>query len=167
MNISKNIKIGKVYAVNKQSNSMQNYVVRNGNRKSRFRPHFARISAGMIWIEKVNWLDKDNGEADIYLTDGIYNVVCFSSSFYGDEEQEFNGQIYSYEAENVYKKLDKKCEIRKKDDGIYHLEGKMVDRENKIVRIGEFLISLSDSQIDKDILLNDYLEFEISRLDVY
>ena len=118
---------------------------------------------GTIWIEKVNWLDKDNGEADIYLTDGIYNVVCFSSSFYGDEEQEFKGQIYSYEAENLYKK----CEIRKKDDGIYHLEGKMVDRENKIVRIGEFVISLSNSQIDKDILLNDYIEFEISRLDIY
>lgn len=121
----------------------------------------------MIWIEKVNWLDKDNGEAYIYLTDGIYIVVCFSSSFYEDVELEFNGTIYSYEAENMYKKFDEKCEIRKKDDGIYHLEGKMVDRENKIVRIGEFLISLSDSQIDKDILLNDYLEFETSRLDVY
>lgn len=121
----------------------------------------------MIWIEKVNWLDKDNGEAYIYLTDGIYRVVCFSSSFYEDVELKFNGTIYSYEAENVYKKFDEKCEIRNNDDGIYHLEGKMVDRENKIVRIGEFLISLSDSQIDKDILLNDYIEFETSRLDIY
>lgn len=32
----------------------------------------------MIKVKSIHWLDEDVREADVVLTDGEYNVVCFS-----------------------------------------------------------------------------------------
>lgn len=120
----------------------------------------------MIIVKKVNWIDEDSGEADILLSDGTYSINCFCSDCTFSECDEFSDILYGFNVKNVMKSFNEEYVIDEKNDS-YYIQGKIVDRESEILQIGELKIDLSDGNIPKDIKQNDYVEVNISRIDVY
>lgn len=120
----------------------------------------------MIIVEKINWIDKDSGEADVLLSDGVFTINCFCSDCNLLEGNKFLGNLYGFNIENIFK-IDKETyKIQRKYDS-YFIKGKLIDAENGILQIGELKIDLTDGHIPKDIVENDYLEVCISRIDIY
>lgn len=121
----------------------------------------------MLKIHQINWIDKTTKEAEVTLYDGVFYLECFSSFFEHNLSQEFKDYIHCLDAENIYRAVEQEYKIEKKDQDAYHLQGKLINRKEKIVKIGDFLIDLSEAQIDGDIKENDYVEFSVARLDIY
>ncbi|MBM7541153.1 hypothetical protein [Amphibacillus cookii] len=120
----------------------------------------------MIIVKKVNSIDEDSGEADITLSDSVYSIECFCSDCNLSEGDTFLDILYGFDVRNIVKSFNEECVIDRKNDS-YHIQGKLVDSENKIMEIGELKIDLSDGNIPKDIKQNEYIEVDISRIDIY
>lgn len=121
----------------------------------------------MIKIHQINWLDKTTKEAEVILYDGVFYLECFSSFLEYRLNQEFKDYIHCLDADNIYKVAGQEFKVEKKNQDNYHLQGKLICRKEKIVKIGDFLIDISEAQIDGDIKENDYVEFDVARLDIY
>lgn len=121
----------------------------------------------MVIVEKINWIDKEEREADVTITDGIYSVLCFSHPCNQNEKDIFNNLIYCFDAYDIVKSFECNPAIIKKS-GFYEymLSGELKSKEDKIVKIGELQIDISDGDIPKDINEGDYIEFQVMRLDV-
>ncbi|WP_066025100.1 hypothetical protein [Enterococcus mundtii] len=120
----------------------------------------------MIKIKKVNWIDEDSGEADILLSDGLHSIECFCSDCDVSEGDMFTDIIYGFNIKHIVKSLNEEYIVDKKTD-YYHVQGELIDLKNEILQIGEFKIDLSDGNIPKDIKQNEYVEADISRIDIY
>jgi len=120
----------------------------------------------MIIVKKVYWIDEDSREADILLSDGTYSIKCFCSDCTFSEGDTVSEIIYGFNVKNIVKSLNEDYVIDEKNDN-YYIQGKIINRESDILQIGEFKIDLSDGNIPKDINQSDYIEVNISRIDVY
>ncbi|EOL46352.1 hypothetical protein [Enterococcus caccae] len=120
----------------------------------------------MVIVKKVNWIDEDSGEADVLLFDGMYSIESFCSDCNISEGDVFLDTLYGFNVRDIVKSFNKEYEIGKENNG-YHIQGQLVDKERKILQIGGFKIDLSEGDIPKDIKQNDYIEVDISRVDIY
>lgn len=120
----------------------------------------------MIIVKKVNWIDENSVEADISLSDGMYSIDCFCSDCNLVEGDKFTDILYGFSVRNVVRIFNQEFVVNKKNDS-YSIQGKLVDRENEILQIGEFKIDLSDGSLAKDIEQDEYVEVDISRIDIY
>ena len=122
----------------------------------------------MVIVDKINWVDKDEREADVTITDGTYTLLCFSYPFNQNEKDIFENLIYCFNIKDIVKSFESYPAVIKKN-GFYEytLRGKLEKREDKIVSIGELQIDISEANIPNDINDGDYIEFVVGRLDLY
>ncbi|EAC5232747.1 hypothetical protein CSI37_08260 [Listeria monocytogenes] len=121
----------------------------------------------MIKVKSIHWLDEDAREADIILTDGEYNVVCFSHSCEFALNGVYNELIYCFDPINIFKLNQKEYSMEVPDDNsdFYILKGKLIDATDSIIQIGEFRIDISESDIAQDIHEGDFVELKVHRID--
>lgn len=58
----------------------------------------------MVLTTNIHWLNVDAKEAEVILTDDIYQVVCFACPY--DANREYN-LLYAMDANNIYKSGEK------------------------------------------------------------
>ena len=110
----------------------------------------------MIKIENVNWLSKIAQEAEVCLSDGDFQIVCFSQPFYHEVEL----PLYAINTSSS----ERKYSVEKKGESFeYKFSGKIIDKEH--IKIGEFIIQL-DAPLPKDIE-EGYISFECERVDIW
>lgn len=121
----------------------------------------------MVIVDKINWINKEEREADVTISDGTYSVLCFSCPFNQKENDIFDNLIYCFEVKGIAKSFESNPSIIKKN-GFYEymLRGRL-EKKEKIVNIGELQIDISEANIPNDIHDGDYIEFEVGRLDLY
>ena len=114
----------------------------------------------MIKIENVNWLSKTAQEAEVCLSDGDFQIVCFSQPFY----HEVRLPSYAINTNNIVCSSERKCSVEKKGESFeYKFSGKILNKEH--IKIGEFIIQL-DVPLPKDIE-EGYISFECERVDIW
>ena len=122
----------------------------------------------MIKLKKINWISKEIKEAELYLSDGEFNLVCFSQPFDVDANFSFITPLYTLNANEVIRDFNEEMRVVKRAETPfgYELSGKVIDKENSRIRLGKFLIEL-DIDLPNDIYNNDYVSFKCERIDVY
>ena len=121
----------------------------------------------MVKIYKLNWLSKDILEAEVYLTDGNFNIVCFSQPFNQSVESTINSPLHTLSARDIFKLTNiEKMSVEKVGVFDYKLTGRVIDKEKNQIRIGEFILEL-DSPLPNDIKINDYISVICDRIDLY
>ena len=116
-----------------------------------------------MFIRKIIDYDKDVGEADILVTDGQYEIICYVQLF---ENKNKHFSLFSFLTKDV-KRIEKmEYKVTKGIKGYYsyEIQGKIIDVEKRIMRVGDIFITLEDV-IPKDIKNNDYIEFSVERID--
>ena len=75
-------------------------------------------------------------------------------------------ELYAVKSKNIMRALEPGSAVNKTDDGYYayKLQGKIIDLENRIVTVGDIKIMLENS-IPNDIKVNEYIEFDVLRID--
>jgi hypothetical protein len=119
----------------------------------------------MVKIIKVEWIDKEEREADVTISDGTFSVVCYSCPFKLQEGEIFENRLYCLDVENILKTSEPEVIINGSDFYEYSVRGKLGD--NRVVSIGELQVDVSDADIPGDICSGDMIEFSINRLDIY
>lgn len=121
-----------------------------------------------MFVKKIYSFYEDSGEADLIVSDGTYDIICFCSLFQNElqiipkikEIETFMCDgIMRVDAENYL--IDKKTDYYS-----YHLQGKVLDVDRHIVSVGNIIIKL-DKPIPKDIKNYEFIEFDVLRLDCY
>jgi len=117
----------------------------------------------MICMKEIA-LDYESQEADVLLSDGNIEILVFSHPFEGKIEL----PLFAWNYDSV-KKSDKNYYYVEKLDSYfgYKINGKLIDKEKGIVKLGEFLLELiEDELIPQNIKDNDFIQFKVTGIDM-
>lgn len=122
-----------------------------------------------MYIKRIVDYDEFSDEADVVVTDGKYEIMCYCYTFSSEPKvgQTINElSVLSYD--NVMAVKSKKNEIVKTSVGYYtyHLSGKVIRTAPLMVSIGDLILEVGN-YIPKDIRPNQYIEFDVSRIDAW
>ena len=121
----------------------------------------------MVIINKINWLSKEAKEAEVYLSDGKFDIICFCHPFSKNIGYEISLPLYTINTDRVYKLYEnKKYAVEKIGNGFeYHLAGQVKDCLKNQIQVGKFLFEI-DTPLPRDIEEEDYVSFTCDRIDI-
>lgn len=122
----------------------------------------------MIKIKLINWLSREAKEAEVLLSDGKFNITCFSHPFNYQSTKIITQPLYSLNASDmIVVNSEQKLSVEKTNESFgYKITGYVFNKKENQVKIGEFIIEL-DNQIPLDINEGNYLSFICDRIDIY
>ena len=119
-----------------------------------------------MYIKDIVYYNKADNEAELYISDGIYNLICYA---YPVKKVSVNQQvkcIYGFLCAEIVKVYNRDyCIIKLPKHFAYALTAEVVSTKRCLVQIGELKIQL-DTKIPDDILEGDYISFCVQRLDL-
>lgn len=115
-------------------------------------------------IKEILDYDINAKEADILISDGQNEILCYAYPF--ENRNHNNFMLEAFMAKDAIKVEKKRSFIIKSSAGYYayKLCGRVIDLEQRLISIGEIIIQLEDI-IPKDIINNDFIEFSVMRID--
>lgn len=121
----------------------------------------------MIKIDKIEWLSEEAREAEVYISDENFDIICFACPLDQDMGDEVPLPLYTLHAEHIYLLKDEDVfSVEKEGTGFsYSLSGCVIDKENNQIKVGEFILEL-DSPLPGDIGIGDYVSFVCARIDI-
>ena len=115
----------------------------------------------MISITK---LQEEDYEAEILVKSEDYNLLCYCTSNLNSIK---DIRLHAFLSQNIVKSETNNEKIVKLDNYYaYKLCCKVINRAEQLVALGEIKIYL-DSSLPGDIKNDDFVEFEVMRLDVF
>jgi hypothetical protein len=120
-------------------------------------------------IKKIIWIDKDIAEASVIISDTEFSLMCYASTCTLTENKNFEDYLYCLDVSYIYAVDSNIYEIKKTDETYYGyiLKGKLVNKTNKIMLIGELRIDLSNADLPNDIMEGQFIEVKVNRIDIY
>ena len=117
-------------------------------------------------IQILNY-DEDAQEADVLLLDGQFELLCYAHPYTPDDSKALNKSLSAFMTENIMRALENEYRIEKLQSGYYsyHLQGKIIDLQRRLVMVGSIVIEL-DNVIPKDIREGEFIEFTVMRIDL-
>lgn len=122
----------------------------------------------MMIIKDIKWVSEEALEAEVIVTDGHFELLCFSQPFKKNKGDQLSEPIYALDPYEILK-LETKSSITKKLNGTYDylIEGKLINKESGHVRIGDLIIEIDGHFIPRDIIDDNNISFKCTRLDIY
>lgn len=120
----------------------------------------------MVKIISIKWMSEEALEAEVVITDGIFQMNCFSQPLRYVKGDMINENLYGFDVSNV-KIANEPIEYINKigNNFEYQLSGRLVNKKNKVIGLGEILIEVKD--LPYDINEGEYVEFNCKRIDIY
>lgn len=121
----------------------------------------------VLKIKKINWISQEVSEAEVIVTDGELEIMCFAQPLNYLEENELLEPIYCLDVSDLVKAELSEYRIEKLDDNFsYSFLGQLIDKRDEKVKVGGLLLEL-DYNIPGDINEGDFISFNCQRLDIY
>ncbi|MEG1002724.1 MAG: hypothetical protein RSF37_04915 [Clostridium sp.] len=122
----------------------------------------------MVIISKISIISETSLEAEVTITDGFNELVCFSQPCNFKLNQKLIEPVYCFNNKQVVRYSGNEYQIEKlKEPLAYNLVGKLIDKKNCLIKIGEISLQLEEYSIPKDVLENEYIRFYCQRIDIY
>lgn len=122
----------------------------------------------MVTVKKISWISESALEAVVTITDGCYELECFSQPCNLKLNEKLEDSIYCFNNKEIIKSYDNRYDVNKHDKTLaYNMTGCVEDKKNCLVKIGDILIKVEDGMIPGDIKDGDYINFYTQRLDLY
>lgn len=111
-----------------------------------------------------HWDDQDK-EADILVTDGEHQLLCYAQPHSLEEVQTEVETLYAFGCENIVKSENCTVNIVKQTDYYaYELSAEVLSKVEQTVKLGQLVLHL-DAAIPGDIQNGDYVSFRLQRID--
>ncbi|NMH87389.1 hypothetical protein [Flavivirga algicola] len=112
----------------------------------------------MIKIYKVKWLSKEAGEAEVYLSDGYFNLMCFCHPFNQAIGDSVPQPLYTLNVKDIFILDDEEIfSVTKEEDSFdYKLTGQVINKDENQIKIGEFILEL-DNPLPNDVQVRDFI----------
>ena len=118
-------------------------------------------------IKKIEWISKEAKEAEVAISDGSYECVCFYHPCTISLGEIILDPIIAFDIENIIK-VNNGTEVAiKKIIGSmgYKVIARLENINPNIVALGKIMIDIGNN-VPKDLYVGDLLSFKCSRLDV-
>ncbi|MDO5615797.1 MAG: hypothetical protein Q4G16_06380 [Cruoricaptor ignavus] len=123
----------------------------------------------MVNIYKIDWLSKNAKEAEVYLSDGNFHLVCFSHPFNYIMGDTAPLPLYALNAKNIHSLADDNdvFSIEQVSSSFeYKISGRVVNKDCNQIKVGEFIIEL-DIAFPNDVQTDSFVSFLCDRIDLY
>lgn len=122
----------------------------------------------MVKVDKLNWLSQEAKEAEVFLSDGDFRMICFSHPFKKGIGSVISQPIYALNAKEILKLNGEERFSVEKEEGVfnYKMAGRVIDKSKNQIKVGEFILEL-DNPIPNDIQDGNYVSFSCDRIDIY
>jgi hypothetical protein len=119
----------------------------------------------IVKVKNINWISKEDKEAEVYITDGVYTVKGFSHPCYLNLGQELSQPLLTLDCKIIGKVEDSMEEVVEIREPFSHLViARVLDTAKGIVSIGQ--IKLEVDNLPGDLVSNDLIELLIERIDL-
>ncbi len=121
----------------------------------------------MVIVKKITRCgDGSCQEADIIISDGQFEILCFCHPCSLQEGQEITWSLYPFNADNIMRPFEKTYKVEKilNDYFAYNFIGKLIDKKKGIVIVGKIKFMLGG--IPQDIEEYEFISFSCCRVDV-
>lgn len=120
-----------------------------------------------MYIKQIVSIDKYIGEADVIVSDGLYDLLCYNYQSAKLALKMDVDELSILFAGNIMKSSNPNYFINKLSDYYaYHLQGKVADINIPTIIIGNLKIYL-DNMLPNDIREGDFVEFDAQRIDCF
>lgn len=117
-----------------------------------------------MYIKRLESFDINSNEADLVVSDKMYEITCYCHPFNEDKiDSEFS--LIGFMCNDIVITNNKFRIVKNKNYYAYSLNSKVVSAKDKLVAIGDILIKL-DTPLPKDIHNGDFISFSVKRIDV-
>ncbi len=120
----------------------------------------------VLIIKDIIWISEEIGEADVVVTDGNYEITCFSHPFFQKKGEEVRGTISVFEYSNLERSEKTEYVVEHLGNGKYFLVGRLLDDIKGIVQIGEIYIH-DIEEVPAGIKKGEYIQFTTLRVDLW
>lgn len=121
-----------------------------------------------MYVEEISWLDKDGEEAVLKVINETDCLVCFSCPCTYDVGDILTEPLECLDTDNIILCETRKNIIEKMEGEFkYKLGGELKDIGNGIVEVKGFNLHIDEDKIPKDMSNGMYIQFEVSRIDIW
>ena len=122
----------------------------------------------MVNIKEINWMSEEALEAEVIITDGRFELLCFSHPFKKNKGDQLLDPLYAFEPDEIVKLETPSFRIERLSNAFdYLIEGKLIDKESGHVKLGNIIIEIENHFIPRDFKDGDNISFKCNRLDIY
>ncbi len=112
-------------------------------------------------------MSKEAKEAEVYLSDGRFEIICFSHPFNQETEENILLPLYALNAKDIHFYEENEFSVEKEGSTFeYKLTGYVVNKDDHQIKVGEFIIQL-DIPLLNEVQKGDYISFVCDRIDIY
>ena len=116
-----------------------------------------------MYVKNIEWLDEDIREAIIFVTDGKFELKCFSSCCDYAKDSIIQSELEVLSAYDIYI-VDGDERIIYNNGFFYELVAKKVQN---CLHVGKIRINIENEYIAKDIADGEYVHVKIERIDLF
>lgn len=120
----------------------------------------------MLIIKEIAWINKEIGEADVVVTDGTYEIICFAHPFSQKKGEEVRGILSIFEHFSLTRSNITEYVTKHLGNGKYFFVASLLDKTKGIVQIGQ--IHIHDIEgVPEEIAEGEYVQFIAPRIDLW
>lgn len=121
-----------------------------------------------MYIEEIKWLDKQEKEAMLKVVSGGESLKCFSYPCSYNVGDILIEPLECLDTDNIVLCETQGNSIEKMEGAFkYRLKGELKDTKDGIVKVYDFKLHIDEGKIPKDIMNGMYVQFVVSRIDVW
>lgn len=121
----------------------------------------------MIKVCEITWLSKEALEAEVIVTDGKYELKCFSQPMNYGVDHQIENPIYCYNAKNILKSNENNFSINKLSEYFaYNITAQLFNKKNGLIKLGNIMLEIDKHILPGDVKENDYISLYCQRLDL-
>lgn len=120
-----------------------------------------------MYIKKIVQISKDDSEADIYVSDGVFDILCYVNPLGTIAEHKQITSVYGFMCSDVVRTEKKVASIVKLPEYYaYRIIGKIFSKGERIIQLGGILIHL-DTEIPNDMEDGEFVSVAVLRFDAF
>lgn len=121
-----------------------------------------------MYIEEIEWLDKEGKEAILKVVNDTQSLMCFSCPCFYNIGDVLTDPLECLDTDDIVLcEINENCIEKMEGEFKYKLKGKLKDIHNGIMDVYGFNIHIDKEKIPSDITNGTYVWFVASRIDVW
>ena len=118
-------------------------------------------------VSTVSWISRDGNEAEVCVTDGVHQILCFAHPFSGQAGDVLYDPLFIVDPNDIVKENPGREEVIQEINVFScKLFGQLQNKNSGLLRIGNIFFELDENLIPGDIYSGDVISFSCNRVDV-
>ena len=118
-------------------------------------------------VKEIMWLDESILEAEVRISDGNYELVCFSQPLRYKVNEVIEEPLYCLDVANIQRIAGEFKVVKLEGVFSYQIVAKLSDKKQGMFKLGGIYLEVDDGIIPKDIQENEFVVLNCSRIDIF